>query len=532
VKPQNGLPKHALRSVAFLFVLLFASLLSWTQEGTPSTSSQALEMQKAIQELQQQVRELRAAVAEMHSEAADYREQTAELRRELKTAQLPPSGPAAGESNSASKPAEAQAGSIAGQTPPTENTASPQGLSQRVASLEDNLQLLTGKVDDQYQTKIESASKYRVRLSGIVLLNLFANRGTTDNQDFPSFALPTPVGGSNGNFGATMRQSEIGLEAFGPIFAGAKTSASVQADFAGGFPYTWNGVNSGYFRLRTASARMDWENTSVVAGQDDLFISPLSPTSFASLAVPAFNYAGNLWGWIPQVRVEHRWAMSDTSNFKIQAGILDNLTGEFPSAVLWSRIPGPGENSGQPAYALRTSWTGNVFGQPLTLGGAGYYSRQNWGFGRRVNGWAGMTDWKIPLGSRLELSGELYRGRANGGIGGGAGRSVYFDSNPSDPSSQVFGVDSFGGWSQLKFKATSKLEFNAAFGLDNPTASEARSAFSNQSYPQQNRSALTNFIYRPRSNLLFSAEYRHLRTAQIYGDDTAEQINVMMGVLF
>jgi len=33
------------------------------------------------------------------------------------------------------------------------------------------------KVDEQYQTKVESASKYRMRLSGIVLLNLFSNWG-------------------------------------------------------------------------------------------------------------------------------------------------------------------------------------------------------------------------------------------------------------------------------------------------------------------------------------------------------------------
>jgi hypothetical protein len=57
-------------------------------------------------------------------------------------------------------------------------------------------------------------------------------------------------------------------------------------------------------------------------------------------------------------------------------------------------------------------------------------------------------------------------------------------------------------------------------------------AFGNQPYVEQNRSWLTNFIYRPRSNLLFSAEYRRLRTAQSLGDNTAEQINLMMGVLF
>ena len=89
--------------------------------------------------------------------------------------------------------------------------------------------------------------------------------------------------------------------------AGARTSAEVQLDFAGGFPATGNGVDFGIVRLQTANLRFDWEHTSIVAGQDSLFISPLSPTSFASLATPAFAFAGNLWGWTPQLRVEHRF---------------------------------------------------------------------------------------------------------------------------------------------------------------------------------------------------------------------------------
>jgi hypothetical protein len=49
----------------------------------------------------------------------------------------------------------------------------------------------------------------------------------------------------------------------------------------------------------------------------------------------------------------------------------------------------------------------------------------------------------------------------------------------------------------------------------------------------QNRSALINFIYRPRSNLLFSSEFRHLRTFEIDSDShTVEQVNLMMGILF
>ena len=53
-------------------------------------------------------------------------------------------------------------------------------------------------------------------------------------------------------------------------------------------------------RLRTATMRMDWENTAVVAGQDGLFFSPNSPTSFATLAQPALTNAGNLWSWVPR----------------------------------------------------------------------------------------------------------------------------------------------------------------------------------------------------------------------------------------
>jgi hypothetical protein len=97
-----------------------------------------------------------------------------------------------------------------------------------------------------------------------------------------------------------------------------------------------------------------------------------------------------------------------------------------------------------------------------------------------------------------------------------------------------------GGWAQLKFRASSKLEFNAAAGQDNPFASEIR-AFPFSAYTSvaaataiaRNQSGLFNFIYRPRSDLIFSAEYRHIATYQIDNSRyTAEQLNLVMGILF
>ncbi|HXM23003.1 MAG TPA: hypothetical protein VN948_17225 [Terriglobales bacterium] len=529
MKHGNGLPDWMRKPGLSGLLLLLGTVFGWSQESSPAVpSSQSDSTSAAIHELQQQVNELRSAMAEMRSETEQYRAENAALRHELQTVRSPSAAtvvPPARDSYQLTPSANADPPRPQPSPPRANRTGS---LEERVASLEESSQLVNSKVDDQYQTKVESASKYRVRLSGLVLLNLFNSHGQTDNQDFPSFVSGPSTG--TGNFGATMRQSEIGLEVFGPTLAGAKTSGSLQADFAGGFPSTWNGLNSGIFRLRTASMRIDWRNTSVVVGQDNAFFSPLSPTSFASLAVPALNYAGNLWAWTPQVRVEHRFEISGDQNIMIQGGILDNLTGEFP-ADPYFRMPGAGELTRQPAYAIRTAWTRTVFGQPLSFGAAGYYSRQDWSYNHYVDGWAGMADWEIPLAPRVIFTGEFYRGRAIGGIGGGISQSVVYDGDPTNPATPVRGLDTIGGWSQLKFEATNTLELNAAVGLDNPTTAEVRAA--GNPLLVQNRGALVNFVFRPRSSLLFSAEYRHLRSFQLNDvSNSADQFNLIMGILF
>lgn len=502
-------------------------------QSTAPTGPSPESVVSAVQDLQEQVRQLREVVAELRNESNQYREETAELRRELREA----GGRSASQNH---QPSEAGSSDVAAQSvesAPAESESGAKSTEPRLAALEETTQLLGGKLDEQYQTKIESASKYRVRLSGIVLLNLFSNRGVTDNQDFPQYAISRPPGAPSATLGATLRQSEVGLEVFGPHLAGARTSGDLQFDFGGGFPQTLNGANFGLVRLRIARMRMDWNKTSVIAGQDNLFVSPLSPDSLASLAVPSLAYQGNLWGWIPQLRLEHRFSFSDNHEITVQGGILDNFTGEPPPPLQAERAAQAGESSGQPAYAFRAAWRSTFLGRPMTVGAATYYSRQNWGFARRVDGWAGMADWEIPLPARFELSGEFYRGRAIGGLGGGVGRSVLFSGYYAAYSSQIQPLASVGGWSQLKFKATSKLEFNGAFGLDNPLAKDLLTFPQSQSYADpalaQNRASILNFIYRPRSDLLLSTEYRHLRTFDIHqSTQTAEQINLSMGILF
>jgi hypothetical protein len=520
-----------LRSAMLAGLLLWSGVSAAQEPAGATETSSAASLNDSVRELRQQIRELQAAVTEIRSEAQQYRAETTELRKELqavRTASVPgnPAAAEIGAGTSAYGPAAA---------PPRTEEQEDQKM-QHAATLEEEYQLLSGKVDEQYQTKVESASKYRMRLSGIVLLNLFSNVGTVDNADIPSIAYDRPPGGSGGSFGGSLRQSQIGLEVFGPQVAGARTKADLQLDLGGGFPRALNGVNFGLLRLRTGTMRLDWTHTSIVAGQDGLFFSPNSPTSFASLAVPAFSYAGNLWSWVPQVRVEHRFTLGEDSNLLVQGGILDSQSGE-PPVFDFYRTPQAGERSRQPAYATRVAWSRPLFGQPLRVGVGGYYGRQSYGFDRNVDGWAGMTDWDLPLGHQFSLSGKFYRGKGVGGLGGGIGRSVFFSGDPGSLYTQVRGLNSAGGWAQLKYRPASQLEFNGAFGEDAPYTADIRAFPNPQAYGDpmltKNQGSLVNVIYRPRSDILFSAEFRHLKTFTTDNSTyNADHVNLMMGVLF
>jgi hypothetical protein len=507
-------------------------------------------LQAQVQSLNSQVSELRTAEEREHAEARALRSELNRATAKLVTtpgsahdayASVTTPGNTSAESRSLGNdspentaPTAMTAVAAAG---PAAATSSEQGgtIEERVAKLEDNLELTDAKVQEQSQTKVESGSKYRVRLSGMVLLNAFETRGSVDNLDFPETATPPDVPGTSGAFAGSLRQSQIGIEVFGPDVAGAHTSANLKFDFAGGQADTQNGAVMGIVRLRTGTVRFDWANTSIIAGQDSLFFAPLVPTSLATIAIPALSYSGNLWIWTPQIRVEHRVALSDDSSLLLQAGILDSLTGDYPNPE--DRVPSEGEQSGQPGYAARVAWSHHAFGRDLTVGLGGYYGRQNWGFGRSVDAWTGTMDVTVPLGKYFDFTGEFYRGRGVGGFGGGVGQSVVLSGPEMDPATTIRGLNSLGGWVQLKYKPRANFEVNFALGDDNPFAGQLRNNPATEAYYgallSRNFTPFVNFIYHVRSNVLFSAEYRRLQTYNLDSNtDTANQIGLSVGYIF
>jgi hypothetical protein len=327
----------------------------------------------------------------------------------------------------------------------------------------------------------------------------------------------------------------LGVQATGPKLFGAQSSAEAEIDFAGGSPTTSYGVTAGLLRLRTAKVSLDWKNTTLTFGQDALFFSPLSPASYATVLEPAMSWSGNLWVWTPAVEISHRTHLSDTSSLVFEGGVLDPLTEEVP--VFQGRVPTAGEASRAPAIAGRIAFDHSGDERfPVTIGFGGYRANQQYQSFPTIASWTLNTDIKAGLGKYFEVSGEWYKGQAAGGLGGGIWTSVVYPE-PGPPHSAIHPVRSIGGWAQLKFRPTNRVEVNGAFGQDGNYGADVRFfrfSFDSYGFPamQKNRTDLVNVIYKPNSFLLFAAEYRHLFTAANGHGFKGDQVNLAAGVHF
>jgi hypothetical protein len=135
------------------------------------------------------------------------------------------------------------------------------------------------------------------------------------------------------------------------------------------------------------------------------------------------------------------------------------------------------------------------------------------------------------------LKGEFYRGSAIGGFGASEGQSVVYSGVLQNQYAVVRGLNTIGGWGQATFRASPVLQFNAGYGLDNPFSSQLRQFNSAQNVLYStvgvNRSAMANVIYRPRSDLLFSVEYRRLIASHLLNPGaSADTVGAGIGLLF
>lgn len=460
----------------------------------------------AVETPEAKLQRVSAALARAQAEITLYQQQLDELQHEIRELQQQIAATAPGQPRT---------------LPPTEETAI-QTNSSATASTERSLSELRERQDmtesqiaTHEETKVETESKYPLKLSGLVLLNGFVNTRRVDIPPDPTYALS-----GSGSTGLSMRQTVLGFDARGPHFAGATSHADLRIDFFG-----YGGNQDGYsaggiLRLRTAHAALKWPNTELFAELDRSLIAPNEASSLVAVAQPVFAWSGDLWVWNPQVGVTHSFLFNGATHLAMQLGLIEAGDPRLPNATTATTSSTLAERSRWPGTEARIAIGTGKHNEGTEFGLGGYFSTHRTSDGIRFNAWAVTADSRVRLGEHIQFLGSAYRGMAIGGLGAGGYIDYFYQYRGNKEFLRP--LDAVGGWAQLKVKPQEKIELNGGFGIDNPFAKEIRSAETLAAGPgytgvARNRQVFANFIYTPSSYLLLSLEYRRLWSSYAAG---------------
>jgi len=497
--------------------LLPLAMILFICSQRPSARAQSESAQTATPSATaQRVEELTEAVAQAQAQMQVYQKQLIELQQQLDVLRLQMAA------EQASVPPKTQP-AIASAGGPETATGTPASLEEiRERQAIDESQIATHEV-----TKVETESKYPLKVSGLFLFNGFVNTRAVDVTASPAYAVSGP-----GSTGISLRQTVLGLDARGPHLLGATSHADLRVDFFANGQES-NYAESGLLRLRTAHAELNWQNTNAFFQLDRTILEPNEPSSLVAIAQPELAWAGNLWSWNPQIGVTHQFVISDASRIKAEGALIDTSDPLPPGSTATPPVITQSERSRWPGTEGRIAFLHREAGTGLEIGAGGYFSPHRTGNGDKYDAWAGTMDLRLSLARTFELTANAYRGQSLAGLGGGGYVNYYY----VDSAEYARALDDVGGWTQFKAKAGRRVEMNAGFGTDNPFSREIYQAMSSSSSTYsglaRNRSVFSNVIFSPSAYLLFSLEYRRLWTDFSSGPtDFSDVIGVGAGYKF
>ena len=373
---------------------------------------------------------------------------------------------------------------------------------------------------------------------GTIYINAFGNSGGTNNADDPLFATPT----NQGNVSISVRQTRLGLKLEGPTIWNAKSRGQIEADFFGGFPAVGVGDNFGIVRLRLAFARLDWEKTSLEAGQDWMVFAPNNPVSIAAAAIPQMAAAGNSWARLPQIRLERRWA---SGKVVWQGAVLAPSTGDSPTATTspFFLQPTTGAASRVPFFQSRVAFNNANWLGTKKSGGVGFsgqYGRArvaNTLGNNKIDSFGVAVDWNFPIVARLTINGEAFAGRNLAGFQAGAFQGFNPDFAYRRGAALISGgpraIGTRGGWTQLGFTPpvlSDRLIIYGTYGLDDPRDGDLVS-LSKRDWRLRNQAFAFSFLYKLSPQLSWGVELRRFDTFYLQSGKQATN-HVNLGAAF
>lgn len=364
-----------------------------------------------------------------------------------------------------------------------------------------------------------AADRVDVRVTGTILLNTFHTSARTNNFDIPQVVLPPSANDSLGTArgtGLTIRQTRLGVRAFWPDVRGAELRAEIDADFYGGQQQSGFGDLFALLRIRRAVVDVAWDRASILFGQEVPLIAEYNPLSLATVGLSGLSNSGNLWLWVPQLRAGLRLNGQGAVRFGIDGAVLGAGSNEAQGELLTQ--PDRAEQSNRPALQARLIAR---FGTADHPGDVSVGVHQGWlattGDSLLASRAVAVAA-RVPLGTRLALTGEAFTGQALAGLGGGGiGQLLGPDDVP---------VETRGGWVQAALTLPRDVVLAGAFGGDDP-ADEDLGANGRL----RNVTTMGAIHWTP-APFLVALEVRRYTTTYRAGPLSATHVNLAIGLSF
>lgn len=359
-----------------------------------------------------------------------------------------------------------------------------------VADLNEKTDIQGARIEEQAQTKVEASQKFPIQIAGMALFNSFLNSRQNGGAEYPTAAgAPGPE-----RAGATLDQTIIGLEFHGPqTFLGGTVRGSVYMDF-------FNSPQ--WIRLRTGSIELDWKTRSILVGVEKPIFNPREPSSLAQVGVSPLTGAGNLWLWVPQVRLEQDVNFGSATGVRVQMGVIQTReTPPYDSAAYTGPAPAPSRPGLEGRYEFFHKFDDT---HRIEIAPGFHISTTHVG-GLSVPSSLFSTDWFVNPIERIEFTGAFFTGQNVSLLGTGAINEGYVAYGR-----EAEAISSRGGWGQATIHTLKRMDVHLFTGLQ--TYGDSHLGAGDVT---RNLMFGANLFFRLAPNVLLGPEISQLRTLYI-----------------
>ena len=351
---------------------------------------------------------------------------------------------------------------------------------------------------DKPKTESPVVSSFKFKPYGYIKLDAAYDDSRTNYGNYILYVPSESTNRNDNEFSMTARQTRLGIDIIAPA-ADWTAQGKIEIDFYGDGAAVHE--NKPEVLLRHAYLSFNKGNWSILAGQTSDIFSPLNPYTL--------NYivgwsAGNIGYRRPQIQINYNNRINERNRL-ITGLSMARSTGTI-NEDLDADSQNDGEESGMPTIEARIALATKSFTEKESVFGlSGHYGKEevNWAAGRHgLKSWSINFDYDIPLTANLSIKGEIFRGVNLDDFFGGSLQGVNTVTHDV--------ISAMGEWAQLSYKLNDKWQYNAGFGIDNPSDEDL-----NPGMRSKNGFIYINSQYKITAPLSIGFEYSHWKTEYV-----------------